>query len=84
VLAEALVLGLVGGIVGGAAAYLTFDGFTASTLNFQTFSQLSFSFRVTPQVLASGIGYGLLLSLIGGIGPGLRAARQPVTEGLRA
>jgi len=84
VLAEALVLGLVGGVIGGAAAYLTFDGFTASTLNFQTFSQLSFSFRVTPAVLASGIGYGLALALLGGIGPGLRAARLPVTAGLRA
>ena len=84
VLAESLVLGLVGGLIGGAVAYLTFDGFTASTLNFQTLSQLAFSFRVTPQVLVSGISFGLLLSLLGGIGPGLSAARLPVTAGLRA
>lgn len=84
VLVEAVVLGIVGGIIGGAVAYLTFDGFTASTLNFQSFSQLSFSFLVTPGVLASGIAYGLLLSLLGGIAPGLRAARMPVTAGLRA
>lgn len=84
VLAEALVLGLVGGVLGGAAAYLAFDGYSASTLNFQTFSQLSFLFRVTPGVFLSGLGYGLALSLIGGIGPGWRAARLPVTAGLRA
>ena len=84
VLIEALVLGLAGGLCGGLAAYLAFDGFQASTLNFQTFSQLSFAFRVTPGVLSSGIAYGLLLSLLGGIGPAVAAARLPVTAGLRA
>ncbi len=84
VLAESMLLGLAGGVLGAAACYFAFDGFEASTLNFQTFSQLAFAFHVTPSVMLSGIGYGLVLALFGGIGPGLRAARLPVTQGLRA
>lgn len=83
VLAEALLLGLAGGIVGGAAAYLGFNGFQANTMNWQSFSQVSFAFAVTPALLATGIFYALVLGLIGGLLPGLRAARLPVTAGLR-
>lgn len=84
VLVESLVLGLVGGLLGGAAAYAAFNGYTASTLNFQTFSQLTFAFAVTPGVLVTGITYALLLGFVGGLLPGLRAARMSVTAGLRA
>lgn len=84
VLVESLVLGLAGGVLGGAAAYAAFNGYTASTLNFQTFSQLTFAFAVTPGVLVTGITYALLLGFIGGLLPGLRAARMSVTAGLRA
>lgn len=83
VLVEALVLGLLGGILGGILAYVTFNGARASTLNFQSFSQITFAFTVTPAVMALGIVYALLLGLVGGLLPGLRAARLPVTQGLR-
>jgi len=83
VLVESLLLGLLGGILGGHVAYLSFNGFRASTLNFQTFSQLTFAFRVTPAVLGTGILYALALGLVGGLLPGIRAARMSVTAGLR-
>jgi len=83
VLVEALVLGLLGGILGGILAYVTFNGAQASTLNFQSFSQITFAFTVTPALMALGIVYALLLGLVGGLLPGLRAARLPVTQGLR-
>ena len=84
VLVESLVLGLCGGLLGGVIAYLVFNGYQASTLNFATFTQVAFAFKVTPALLVTGTIYALLLGLIGGLLPGWRAARLPVTEGLRA
>ena len=52
-------------------------------MNFQTFSQITYAFTVTPQLMVTGIIYGLILTLIAGILPGIRAARQPITQGLR-
>lgn len=83
VLVEGLVLGLVGGLAGGVVAYLVFNGFQASTLNFQSFSQVSFSFAVTPPLLVSGIEAALLMGVLGGLLPGIRAARMPVAKALR-
>ncbi|HKH43276.1 MAG TPA: ABC transporter permease [Thermoanaerobaculia bacterium] len=83
VLSESLLLALVGGVIGAAAAWLAFDGFQTSTLNWSTFSQLSFSFAVTPPLIALGIGCSLLMGLIGGLFPALRAARLPVATALR-
>ena len=83
VLAEALLLGLLGGLLGGVLAYFGFNGFQASTLNFQSFSQVTFAFQVTPALMAAGVGYALLLGLVGGLLPGIRAARMPVTLALR-
>jgi putative ABC transport system permease protein len=83
VLSESLLLALVGGVIGAAAAWLAFDGFQTSTLNWSTFSQLSFSFAVTPPLIALGLGCSLLMGLIGGLFPALRAARLPVATALR-
>jgi putative ABC transport system permease protein len=83
VLAEAMLLGLLGGVLGGVLAYLGFNGFQASTLNFQSFSQITFAFTVTPTLMALGVLYALLLGLLGGLLPGLRAARLPIPQGLR-
>jgi putative ABC transport system permease protein len=83
VLLEAIVLGLLGGIAGGALVYLGLNGYQASTLNWASFSQISFAFTVTPQLLVTGLGYSLILGLVGGLLPGLRAARMPIAAGLR-
>ncbi len=83
VIAEALALGAIGGIIGGAAAYFAFNGYETSTMNFQTFSQVAFAFRVTPQLLTMGLGYSLLMGLVGGLFPAIRAARLPIPSALR-
>jgi putative ABC transport system permease protein len=83
VLLESAVLGLLGGIVGGALVYFGLNGYQASTLNWASFSQIAFAFTVTPKLLLTGLAYALALGLVGGLLPGLRAARMPVTAGLR-
>jgi putative ABC transport system permease protein len=84
VMTEALLLGLAGGLLGALAAWVAFDGSRASTLNFQTFSQLSFAFVVSMPVVVTGVLYALALGFIGGLWPGLRAARMSIVEGLRS
>lgn len=83
VLTEALLIGVVGGVIGMLMSYFAFNGMRASTMNFATFSQITFAFTVTPQVLAMGLLYALGLSFIGGLLPSLRAAKLPITAGLR-
>ncbi len=83
VLAEALVLALVGGAVGAGLAYVAFDGFRAATMNFQSFSQVAFAFDVTPALLGRGIFYAVMIGLVGGLLPAIRAARLPVATALR-
>jgi len=84
VLIEALVLALLGGAAGGALAYVYCDGASLSTLNFNTFSQVAFDFRVTPALLGQGLAWALLIGAAGGLLPAIRAARAPVTTALRA
>ena len=83
VLLEAVALGLLGGLLGGALVYLGLNGYQASTLNWASFSQITFAFTVTPGLLVTGIVYSLILGFVGGLLPALRAARMPVTTGLR-
>lgn len=83
VLAEALLIGIVGAVVGMLISYFTFNGMRASTMNFSTFSQITFAFTVTPQVLLQGLIYALVLGFVGGLMPSLRAAKLPITSGLR-
>jgi putative ABC transport system permease protein len=83
VLVEAMILGAIGGLLGGLVAFTFLNGITSSTLNFASFSQITYAFAVTPVVMLMGIGYGLLLCLLAGILPGIRAARMPITAGLR-
>ena len=83
VLTESLALGGIGGILGGVAAYFAFNGFETSTMNFQTFSQVAFAFRVTPELLTMGLIYALAMGLIGGLLPAVRAARLPISTALR-
>ena len=83
VMIEAVFLALLGGLVGGLAVYLLFDGYTASTLNNASFSQVAFDFAVTPALLTLGILWALCLGLVGGLFPAVRAARLPITVALR-
>jgi putative ABC transport system permease protein len=84
ILIESVLLAMAGAAIGAAIAFLIFNGYTVSTLNFQTFSQTAFAFRVTGDVLAQGFTWAVLLGLFGGLFPAIRAARLPVAEALRA
>jgi putative ABC transport system permease protein len=83
VLAESFGLAAIGGGLGGLIAVLAFNGYQTSTMNFQTFSQVAFAFAVTPRLLAQGLGYALVMGLIGGLLPAVRAARLPIASALR-
>ena len=83
VMIEALLLALLGGGIGGALAYVYCDGASLSTLNFSTFSQVAFDFRVTARLLVEGVVWSLLIGAVGGLLPAIRAARLPVTVALR-
>lgn len=81
-LGEAMLLGLVGGIV-GCLLILPLNGIQTGTTNFQTFTEVSFGFRATPTVLITAVAFSLLLGLLGGAIPAWRAARMLPTEALR-
>lgn len=82
-LIESLLVALAGGILGCLAA-LPVNGVTTGTINWQTFSHLAFAFRITPDLLAAGVVFGLLMGLAGGLPPALRAARARIAPSLRA
>jgi putative ABC transport system permease protein len=83
VLVEAAFLSVVGGLIGGAVAWAAFDGYETATMNFQSFSQIAFAFAVTPKLLGMALFYALVMGLIGGLLPAIRAARLPVVTALR-
>ena len=82
VMLETMLLALLGGLLGAGIAWLVFNGYTVSTLG-QNFSQVVFQFKVTPELLWTGLKWALGIGLVGGLFPALRAARLPVTEALR-
>jgi len=83
VLFESLLLALFGGTIGATAAYLAFDGFRTTTLNWSSFSQVAFAFDVTPALLIVGIVCASIIGLFGGLFPAVRAARIPIAAALR-
>jgi putative ABC transport system permease protein len=83
VMLESLAIALVGGAFGALVAYFAFNGFKTSTINWQTFSQIAFAFRVTPLLLILGVLWAVTIGLIGGLFPALRAARLPIAAALR-
>ncbi len=82
-LVEALLISLVGGLL-GCIAVLPLNGLTTSTMNFQTFSNLAFAFKITLELLIKGIFFALVMGVIGGLLPAIRAAAQPVASALRS
>ena len=83
VMLETMLLALLGGLLGAGLAWLVFNGYTVSTLG-QNFSQVVFQFRVSPELLWTGLKWALGIGLVGGLFPALRAARMPVADALRA
>jgi putative ABC transport system permease protein len=83
VMLESLAVALIGGVVGAVVAYLACNGFRAATVNWQSFSQVTFAFAVTPQLLVRGIVWATLIGMVGGLFPAIRAARLPIAAALR-
>ena len=82
-LIESIVLSLGGGAVGLALASLL-QFFTISTLNFGSFSELAFSFALSARIVTQSLGFSLLMGLLGGFLPSVRAARLDIIQALRA
>lgn len=82
-LVEALLISFVGGVF-GCLAVMPLNGFTTQTLNFQTFSNLAFAFKITLDLLVWGVVFALLMGVLGGLPPAIRAASRPVAATLRA
>ena len=83
VLLESLALALAGGVLGAAGAWLAFDGYMTSTMNWQTFSQVAFAFRVSPALLMQAILWAAMIGVLGGLFPAIRAGRIPIAAALR-
>jgi putative ABC transport system permease protein len=83
VFVEALLLALSGAVLGALIAWFFFNGNAISTTTGNSPSQLTFSLNVTPQLIALGIGCALVIGVLGGLFPALRAARRPVAMALR-
>jgi putative ABC transport system permease protein len=81
-LVEALLISFIGGVI-GCLAVLPLNGLTTGAMNWQTFSHLAFAFRITPVLLLGGIIFALLMGLLGGLPPAMRAAWRPVAVALR-
>ena len=83
VLIESMLLALLGGVIGALGAWAAFDGYRAATMNWQSFSQVTFAFDVNPPLLITGVAAALAIGFIGGLFPAIRAARLPVAIALR-
>ena len=82
-LIESVILALVGGLIGCVLA-LPMNGFTTGTGQTQSFSEIAFAFRITPQIVATSMFFAVLMGVLGGLLPALRGARLPITSALRS
>jgi len=83
-LLEGALLAAFGGALGCAIAYLGWNGVSTGTLGQETFTEVVFDFLITPVLVAKGIGFAVLVGLIGSFLPALRAARLPVIASLKS
>jgi putative ABC transport system permease protein len=79
---EALLISIIGGII-GCLAVLPLNGLTTNTMNFQTFSNVAFAFKITFDLLLMGVLFALVMGVLGGLLPAIRAAISPVAVALR-
>jgi putative ABC transport system permease protein len=79
---EALAISFVGGLI-GCFVVLPLNGLTTSTMNFQTFSNVTFAFKITFDLLVLGVLFALVMGVLGGFLPAIRAAVRPVAVALR-
>lgn len=82
IMLETMLLALLGGMLGCLIAWAIFNGYSVSTIG-SNFSQVVFQFKVSPELLWSGLKWALGIGLVGGLFPALRAARLPITTALR-
>jgi putative ABC transport system permease protein len=82
-LVEALLISFLGGVL-GCLAVLPLNGLTTQALNFQTFSSLAFAFKITFDLLLGGVVFALVMGVLGGLPPAIRAANSPVASTLRS
>lgn len=83
VLVEAVLLAVTGGLIGSVLSWALFNGYSVSTLG-SNFTQVAFSFAVTPELIATGLVWAVFIGFIGGLFPAMRAARLPIVDALRA
>ncbi len=83
VIIESSALAIIGGLIGGGLAWLFLNGFTVSTLNATSFSQVVFDFAVSPELIIQGLIAATIIGLVGGLFPAIRAVRLPVATALR-
>ena len=79
---EALLISFVGGLI-GCLVVLPLNGLTTSTMNFQTFSNIAFAFKITLNLLLLGVLFALVMGILGGVFPAIRAASLPISHALR-
>jgi putative ABC transport system permease protein len=81
-LVEAVVIALIGGII-GCFLTLPINGLVTSTTNWDSFSEVAFAFKVTPGLMLDGLIFAAVMGIVGGFLPAYRAAKQPVVMALR-
>lgn len=80
---ESAVLGVAGGVIGSLAARIIFNGMTTGSINWQTFSDVAFQFRVTPDLMLTGVILSTTTAILGGLFPAVRASRTTIAAALR-
>jgi len=79
---ESVTLALAGGVIGCLLAF-PMNGYSTGTGQTQSFSEIAFAFRITPEIVTKGLAFAVAMGMVGGLLPAFRAARLPITSALR-